>query len=144
MMKHLLLFKALCLVIPFAASAQSKIRSGPDTVAISQTEFVIRNNTRDVKGFLFNIGNGKTAFRGTGKAVQFTAGTQGAPVAGTTVYTNAAFKSSRVKAWRNGYLQPNADLNGIRFNPTLGAITFHPALAQNDRIYIESIFATED
>lgn len=137
------MLKALCLVLPFSANAQSKIRSHRDTLSLSQCEFVIGNASRQVKGFLYNAGNGKTAFYAIGKAVQFTAGSSGAPAAGVAAYTNAAFVHRRIKVWRNGLLQPVANENGIDFNPTTGTIVFFPPLAHDDRILIESFSITE-
>lgn len=134
----------LCILSPLSAFSQTRFQVKPDTVGLIRTELVIRNQTRNVYGFLFNSGSGKTDFKNTGYAVQFTAGSSGAPAAGANQYTNVKFRGRKVKVWRNGYLQPPADTNGIRFDAAPGTVTFHPVLAQNDRVYIESIISIED
>lgn len=118
----------------FQLSAQSILQRGKDTVKIVGAEMVIRNETQHVKGYLFNTGNGKTAFRKIGKATQFSVGAAGFPQAGDTVYTSAEIANRHLKVWRNGLLQQD----GVRIDSSQGKIIFYPALIQAERIYIEA------
>jgi lysophospholipase L1-like esterase len=132
------------LIIPFlllsiAALAQTSLKVDPDSVKFINTEFVLRNNTKDIDGYLYNTGNGKTVFRKLGKGIQFRVGASGFPVAGDSIYQNAALSNYFLKVLRNGLLQYRDTAQGIKVDESTGKITFYPALQANDLIYIEAL-----
>ena len=61
MRKHFSLF--LFLLLSIVTSAQTKLQVVDDSVRISNGELIIRNNTKDVQGYLYNTGNGLTQFK---------------------------------------------------------------------------------
>lgn len=97
---------------------------------------VIRNTTKDVKSYLFNNGNGATVFKKIGKAIQFSVGSAGFPVAGDSLYVNSDLIKMNVKIWRNGLLQ---SISTAGTDLLTGKIIFRPALIQAERIYIETL-----
>jgi hypothetical protein len=122
------------LFISLQVNAQSPMRVTIDSVKVTNAEIVIRNATKDVQGYLFNAENGKTDFRKTGKAIQFTVGNTGFPAAGDSVYTSSDLVKKSVKVWRYGLLQDN----GVKIDTLTGKVVFRPALIQSERIYIEA------
>jgi hypothetical protein len=118
----------------FQLHAQSVLQREKDTVKIAGAEMVIRNQSSNVNGYLFNAGNGKTAFRKIGKAMQFSVGVAGFPQAGDTVYTSTDLANKHLKVWRNGLLQRD----GVKIDTVQGKIIFYPALIQAEKIYIEA------
>lgn len=66
-MKNLFLTLSIAIATSTSLFAQRPMQLRADTVTIannsSNAELVLQNNTRDVKGFLYNKGNGKTEFR---------------------------------------------------------------------------------
>lgn len=134
-----------CLLAAGPTAAQSAARLKKDSLAVHNKELVIRNASRKTdKGFVFNEGNGVTAFRKTGIAFQFKVGAANAPAAGTQTFQRDSLRQSAVKVWRNGLLQENNAAAGIQFNKSTGTITFIPVLAANDKIYIEALQAMEE
>lgn len=144
-----LFFKQYCalslplLLTPLLSNAQTYIRSDRDSVTFKGEEFVIRSKTSHIRGYLFNAGNGLTAFKTLGQAVQFTVGSGGYPSAGAATYTHAGFKGRQIKVWRNGRQQPVATENGIAFSVSVGTVMFYPALANGEKIYIEALSSIE-
>lgn len=122
-----------------ATVAQSPLRVERDSVKITNAELVLRNNTKDVTGYLYNTGDGKTMFRKMGRQVQFLAGTPGYPAAGDSVYQDASLANYTIKVLRNGLLQYRGSANGVKIDDATGKITFYPALQNNDHIYIEAL-----
>jgi hypothetical protein len=100
-------------------------------------ELALRGTSQYQQGFLRNTGNGHTAFRKIGSAMQFSPGAAGYPAAGSNSYTDTLFIDQYVKIWRNGRLQSENTSAGIQFDAPAGKITFYPVLATSDRIYIE-------
>lgn len=133
------LLVACLLVSVQQVMAQSPMRITPDSVKVTNAEVVVRNTTKDIAGYLYNNGNGKTIFNVTGKAIQFTVGSAGFPVSGDSVYTDVALVRRNVKVWRYGLLQPANSPNGIRIDTLAGKVVFRPALTQFERIYIEAL-----
>ncbi|KAA2243186.1 hypothetical protein F0L74_11770 [Chitinophaga agrisoli] len=160
------LFGILFLLLSFTAFSQTNLQVKKDTITVQKGELVIENKTSDTLGYLYNTGNGRTAFKrlqlvnlgdtalaivgqdtityksaSIGKSVQFKVGEgTGTPVAGDTSYTNNGFRLGNVKVWRNGLFQYR-DLNdGVMMDSLSGKIRFYPALAQGDRVYIESLY----
>lgn len=119
--------------------AQSPLRVERDSVKITNAELVLRNNTKDVTGYLYNTGDGKTMFRKMGRQIQFLAGTSGFPAAGDSEYQDATLANYTIKVLRNGLLQYRSNSNGVRIDDAAGKITFYPALQNNDHIYIEAL-----
>jgi hypothetical protein len=116
--------------------AQSPLRILNDSVKITGVEMVIRNTTKDVKSYLFNNDNGVTSFKKIGKAIQFSVGTAGFPVAGDSLYVSSDLIKTNVKIWRNGLLQ---GISAVSTDSLTGKIIFRPALIQAERIYIEAL-----
>lgn len=137
MHKRLLIIPFLLLAI--AASAQTSLRVDPDSVKFVNTELVIRNNTKDIAGYLYNTGNGKTVFRKLGKGIQFRVGTAGFPATGDSIYQNSALSGYFLKVLRNGLLQYRDTAQGVKVDESIGKITFYPVLQNNDVIYIEAL-----
>ena len=132
------------LTIPFlllsvAALAQTSLKVDPDSVKFVNTELVLRNNTKDINGFLYNTGNGKTVFRKLGKSVQFRVGSSGFPAAGDSIYQNMSLSNYFLKVLRNGLLQYRDTAQGVKIDESKGKITFYPALQTSDVIYIEAL-----
>lgn len=137
MKKNLLVIPLL--FITFQLKAQSAFRVSRDTLVLKLLELTIRNTSKNDKGFLFNPGNGKTAFRNIGTALQFSVGAAGFPGDGAGSYTNAGFIHRYIKVWRNGLLQGENTTPGIVIDQESGSITFYPALAASEKIYIEAL-----
>lgn len=137
-MGHQLLFACL-LVSAQQVMAQSPMRVTPDSIKVANAEIVVRNATKEIPGYLYNNGNGKTIFKLTGKAIQFTVGNPGFPSAGDSVYTSTEFIKKNIKVWRYGLLQANAATNGVGIDTLTGKIVFRPALILKERIYIEAL-----
>jgi hypothetical protein len=116
--------------------AQSPLRILNDSVKITGVEMIIRNTTKDVKSYLFNNDNGVTSFKKIGKAIQFSVGTAGFPVAGDSLYVSSDLIKTNVKIWRNGLLQ---GISAVSTDSLTGKIIFRPALIQAERIYIEAL-----
>lgn len=140
-MKYLLL--VLLLGCPFVVASQTLIRVMKDTVKIQQGELELQNDSKDVKGFLFNVANGATAFKLLGKSIQFVAGDPAAPKVGDTLYVNQQLSGQGIKVWRNGKLQFRDAVDGVGINNSTGTIIFRPALQTGDRIMIESLNAVD-
>ncbi|SEN27553.1 hypothetical protein SAMN04488505_109124 [Chitinophaga rupis] len=159
------LITSLFMLLTFTAFSQSTLQVKKDTVIVKKAEFAIENKTRDTLGFLYSTGNGRTQFKrlelvnlgdtalaivgqdtityksaNIGKSLQFKVGSAGAPVAGDTSYTNASLRLGNIKVWRNGLFQYRDATDGVMIDSVNGRIRFYPALAQADRIYIESLF----
>ena len=64
---------SLILVTP-AVFSQSRLQVVTDTVRVADAELVIRNNSRDKNGYLYNAGNGITKFVKLEKSFQFNVG----------------------------------------------------------------------
>ncbi|MVT41313.1 hypothetical protein GO495_12020 [Chitinophaga oryziterrae] len=126
---------AFLLVSCHQLKAQSPLRMLKDSVKITGVEMVIRNATKDVKSYLFNNENGTTSFKKIGKAIQFSVGTSGFPVAGDSLYSSSDLIKTNVKIWRNGLLQ---SINAASTDSLTGKVIFRPALIQAERIYIEA------
>ena len=133
-----LLFACL-LVSAQQVMAQSPMRVTQDSIKVTNAEIVVRNATRDILGYLYNNGNGNTVFQITGKAIQFTVGKPGFPLAGDSVYISAELVKRNIKVWRYGLLQPNSIVNGVSIDTLAGKIKFRPALTIKERIYIEAL-----
>lgn len=160
------LIVALAIVFPAAPLlAQTSLQVKADTVKVRKSELIIENKTRDTLGYLVNIGNGRTEFRklklknlgdsaiaivgqdtltyrsgggASGNSFQFQVGTSpGFPVAADSTFTSTELIQRNVKIWRNGSFQYR-DRN-IIVDSALGKITFRPALAQGDMVYIEGL-----
>jgi lysophospholipase L1-like esterase len=129
----------LLLIWANSAMSQSALRLSSDTVKVAKAELVVQNSTKDIAGYLYNIDNGKTAFKKLGRSVQFKVGTLNFPKAGDTVYVNREFKGQHIKVWRNGLLQYRDNVDGVGINSDSGWVYFRPALTATDRIYIEAI-----
>lgn len=133
-----ILLTAACLSTLHCLKAQQSFGVIRDSVRARQMELVIRNASKNVKGYLRNADNGKTEFQPLGHAIQFAVGTGGFPQAGDSIYSNNHFKGSHIKIWRNGLLQcitcPAAQL----VDTSQGKINFRPALLLSERIYIEA------
>lgn len=127
---------AFLLVSCHQLKAQSPLRILNDSVKITGVEMVIRNTTKDVKSYLFNNDNGVTSFKKIGKAIQFSVGTAGFPVAGDSLYVSSDLIKTNVKIWRNGLLQ---GISAVSTDSLTGKIIFRPALIQAERIYIEAL-----
>ncbi|MCF6406423.1 SGNH/GDSL hydrolase family protein [Chitinophaga filiformis] len=143
-MRNIVWFVALCLLGTSLAYAQdAPLKVAKDTVRIVNAELVIENSTKQAAGFLYNNKNGRTTFAKIARMVQFKVGAAGFPPSGETSYTDTAFKNKHIRVWRNGLLQYKDYLQGITVDQTAGTITFYPALADNDRIYIEAVAGVE-
>lgn len=140
-MKSCLLFFLLGLTL--LANAQTSLRVNKDAIRIENGELQIKNASRNVNGFLYNVYNGRTAFQPLGSNIQFVAGEPSFPKAGDSSYINADFAGQAIKVWRNGLLQYRDVTSGIVVDTLLGKIIFHPVLADGDRIYIESMNAVQ-
>ena len=123
-----------------ASLAQNSLKVKGDSVSITDVELVVRNASRNVSGFLYNTDNGKTTFRKIGKAIQFSVGANGFPIAGDSVFTSPDFINRNIKVWRNGMLQNGGN---VRIDALPGKIIFTPVLIPNEKIYIE-IFNNSD
>lgn len=133
-------FVGICLLVSLQqVKAQSKIEVDKKTTAISTQVMVIRNKTMNTRGYLFNTGDGKTDFRKTGKAIQFSVGSNGFPVNGANSYTDPSLTKKYIKVWRNGLLQKTSTQQGINIDNVAGKITFYPVLVQAEKIYIEAL-----
>lgn len=133
-------FLFACLLVSVQqVMAQSPMRITLDSVKVTNAEVVVRNSTKDVAGYLYNNGNGKTIFNPAGKAIQFTVDNTGFPSSGDSVYTNTALAGRNVKVWRYGLLQPVNSTNGVSIDIQAGKIIFRPALTPKERIYIEAL-----
>ncbi|QJB42211.1 hypothetical protein HF324_31980 [Chitinophaga oryzae] len=125
----------LCAALSSArAEAQSALSAVRDSLKVTGGEIVIRNQSRQVQGFLFNQSNGATTFRKAGKGIQFTVGHAGFPVAGDSTYTHPDFQQKNIKVWRNGLLQ-----HPLIVDTVAGRITFRPALVSQETVYIEAL-----
>lgn len=133
----------LSLLIMLAALtgfSQSRLQVVADTVRVADAELVIRNSTRNIGGFLYNSGNGKTKFFELGKSVQFTVGSLAQfPQAGDTTYTSTDLIGRNIKVWKNGSFQYRSNNLGIKVDSVAGTIIFKPALQNGDLIYIEAL-----
>lgn len=116
------------------AEAQSAISAVKDSLKVTGGEMVIHNKSRQVQGYLFNQSYGTTAFRKAGKAIQFTVGYAGFPAAGDSTYTHPDLQQKNIKVWRNGMLQ-----HPLIVDTVAGRITFRPALASQETVYIEAL-----
>lgn len=68
--KHFLSF--LFLLANITAFTQTRLQIVDDSVRITNGELIIRNSTRNVRGFLYNTGNGLTQFKAMGNGYQVT------------------------------------------------------------------------
>lgn len=120
---------------------QAQIKVNHDTVSVGNAELVVRNSSRSVQGYLYNMGNGITQFRSPDLArnIQFKTGQGGYPVAGDTVYTDASLIGRTVIVWRNGLLQYQGMSDGIAIDSVAGKVFFRPALQSGERVYIEGL-----
>ncbi|MBC9914083.1 SGNH/GDSL hydrolase family protein [Chitinophaga varians] len=134
-----LILSIFFLLTGIVASAQGPISIEKDSIKILNAELVLRNKTRDVNGYLFNTGDGKTLFRKLGKTIQFRVGDPGYPIAGDSVYQHTALANYVIKVMRNGLLQYRRNTNGVNIDDQNGKIVFYPALQANDNIYIEAL-----
>lgn len=119
--------------------AQISIKMDPDSIKFLNAELIIRNKTKDVTGYLYNTGDGKTIFKKFGKTIQFKVGTTGFPSIGDSTYQNAVLANYFIKVLRNGLLQYRDSIQGVKVDDATGKVTFYPALQNNDQIYIEAI-----
>lgn len=126
----------------FAQNSPLKIE--PDSVKILNAELVLRNRSRDVQGYLYNNGNGVTAFQKLGKVFEFHAGNPGYPAVGDSVFQHAALVNYSIKVIRNGLLQYHDNTNGIVVERITGKVTFKPALQANDHIFIEALYGLDE
>lgn len=165
-----LFFIILLLFSSYSLFAQSALRVEKDTVRVNNATLIIQNPTRNVLGFLYNEGNGKTSFRKldlvnvgdsaiaiagqdtlkmsvralSGKSLQFKTGvTPGYPGAGAQTYTSTDFLNRNLKIWRSGIFQYRDSIDGVLVDSTLGKITFYPPLVNGERIYIEALSGIE-
>lgn len=122
------------------SQSQSRLQVVEDSVRIANAELVIRNNTRNIGGYLYNMGNGKTQFIELGKSVQFNVGAESYPQGGDTAYTNISFIGRNIKVWRNGLFQYRSPNQGIKVDSVIGKIVFYPALVGGDKIYVEALY----
>lgn len=137
-MKGFLAFTLL--LISYISMAQTRLQVVQDTVRVNNAELVIRNGSKDISGFLFNAGNGKTRFIEIGKSLQYTVGsTTVYSQPGDTSYTNIDFVGRQIKVWKNGLFQYRSNVQGIKVDSTIGKIVFKPALQSGDKIYIEAL-----
>jgi lysophospholipase L1-like esterase len=165
-MKRALFTIALLMQCLYLFSQSSVIQVKQDSVKIRNAELVIESRTKGIPGVLYNSGDGKTEFRrielknlgdtaiaivgqdtlkyssfggASGKSVQFKTGvSQGYPGVGDSIYTNTDFIGKNLKIWRNGVFQYRDPNDGILIDSSAGKIIFRPALAFNDRVYIEA------
>lgn len=139
-MKHLLF---LILLFPLFVKSQTKLQVVQDSVQVMNGELVIRNNSRNVSGYLYNKGNGVTEFRPgnlqNSKGIQFRVGAPGYPKAGENSYSSNAFVNAHLNVWRNGIYQYKDSADGVLIDSVAGKIYFNPALASGDRVYIETV-----
>ncbi|PZR26536.1 MAG: hypothetical protein DI535_14095 [Citrobacter freundii] len=134
-------FAFTLLLISYISMAQTRLQVVQDTVRVNNAELVIRNGSKDISGFLFNTGNGKTRFIEIGKSLQYTVGsTTVYSQPGDTSYTNVDFVGRSIKVWKNGLFQYRSNVQGIKVDSTIGKIIFKPALQSGDKIYIEALF----
>lgn len=135
-----ILFVPLTLSLCHATLAQqATIRIETDSVKILNAELILRNQTQNVSGYLYNKGDGKTVFQKLGKSIQFRVGEAGFPAAGDSVYQNAALSNYFIKVLRNGLLQYRDSTNGVKVDDASGKITFYPALQNGEPVFIEAI-----
>ncbi|QJB35682.1 SGNH/GDSL hydrolase family protein [Chitinophaga oryzae] len=134
-----LILSVLFLLTGMITHAQAPISIEKDSIKILNAELVLRNKTKDVNGYLFNTGDGKTLFRKLGQTIQFRVGEPGYPAAGDSVYQHPALANYFIKVLRNGLLQYRNNTNGVGINDQSGKIVFYPALQANDKIYIEAL-----
>src|SRR6218665_1150799 len=128
------------ILICYVCTAQTRLQVVQDSVRINDAELVIRNGSKDITGFLFNAGNGRTRFVEIGKSLQYTVGSAiQFPQPGDTSYTNFDLVGRSIKVWKNGLFQYRSDIQGIRVDSTVGKIIFKPALQSGDKIYIEAL-----
>ena len=59
----------LILLFPLAAFCQPKLQVTVDTVKVQDAELVLRNTSKNIAGFLVNLGNGVTQFQPLGKSI---------------------------------------------------------------------------
>lgn len=94
-------------------------------------------------GVNFHLGNvvasgGSTTTIDSVGRVQFTVGvTTNSPAAGDSVLTIPALIGKYVKVYRYGELQKFSSVWGIEVDTSVGAITFHPDLVENEDVIIE-------
>lgn len=155
---------AVMLLCSISTFSQSALQVMGDTVRVRKAELIIENTSRETPGFLYNTSNGKTEFKrlrllnigdtafaiigqdtlvykgsGSGKSVQFKVGSTGGPVAGDSIYINSLLSNGNIKVWKNGLFLYRDNSDGIIVDSIAGKITFRPALAAGDRVYIESL-----
>ncbi|WP_126243481.1 SGNH/GDSL hydrolase family protein [Chitinophaga rhizosphaerae] len=144
-MRHLPIFLFVLLCYPFTLllAQGAPLKLEPDSVKIMNAELVLRNQSKNVNGYLYNTGNGTTAFRQLGKSIEFHTGTPGYPAAGDSVFQDASLANLSIKVMRNGLLQYRGGSNGVVVDAPTGSIVFRPALQANEHIFIEAIFGLE-
>lgn len=54
-------------------------------------------------------------------------------------YTNTLLSKGNIKVWKNGMFLYHDDTDGIIVDSIAGKVTFRPALAAGDRVYIECL-----
>lgn len=134
------IFSLLIILSALTGFSQSRLQVVADTVKVADAELVIRNSTRNISGFLYNAGNGKTKFVELGKSVQFTVGDlPQLPQAGDTLYTSPDLIGRNIKVWKNGLFQYRRNSQGIKVDSVAGTIIFKPALQNGDLIYVEAL-----
>lgn len=133
------LFGVLLLMSLQHVRAQSAFKVENDSVKITGVEMVVRNTSRNIQGYLCNVGNGKTDFRKIGKVIQFSVGAAGFPIAGDSVYISSDFIRKNIKVWRSGLLQND----NINIDTLIGKIIFRPKLIQSEKIYIEVFYSID-
>lgn len=141
--KKLLLIPALFLFAGTLSAQHPSLRLDYDSVKIMNAELVLRNQTKDINGYLYNAGNGRTVFQKLGKSVEFLVGAPGYPAAGDSVYENAAIKNYFIKVMRNGLLQYRDSSDGVIVDASNGKIVFKPSLQANEHIFIEAIYGVD-
>lgn len=63
MKKLFLILTVFVVAVACKAQLPSVVEMGQDSIRITRGEFVLRNGTKDVKGFLYNTGGGVTTFK---------------------------------------------------------------------------------
>ncbi|MCK7556262.1 hypothetical protein MKQ70_15050 [Chitinophaga sedimenti] len=145
-MRQIILFVWGMLSLQVTIAQQVSLKVTKDTVRVENAELIIENGSKQTSGFLFNQGSGRTAFRKLGKALQFKPGMDNYPAVGASTFNDPSFINRQVKVWRNGLFQYRNYARGVFFEKETGTITFYPALADTDQIYIEAAdgFDTDD
>ncbi|RYY11624.1 MAG: hypothetical protein EOO04_34920, partial [Chitinophagaceae bacterium] len=122
------------------SQSQTRLQVLQDSVRVADAELVLRNSTRNINGFLYNTGNGKTRFVELGKSFQFTVGASANfPQLGDTAFTHADFVGRNIKVWRNGLFQYRSNNAGIKVDSVAGRVIFMPALQNGDIVYVEAL-----